>query len=90
MSFDRSVASFTTNDNQVDQWDFDPFELEEVTQGHPLVALSSYLFTVKYNLFSCFTFSKVRARATSHPSTMTRRCCCFKDSEKVTRACAYL
>ncbi|CAM9374223.1 unnamed protein product [Ectocarpus sp. 12 AP-2014] len=43
---------------KVDQWDFDPFELEEVTQGHPLVTLSGYLFAVKHNLFSCFAFSK--------------------------------
>lgn len=53
--------SWPTTIHQVDQWDFDPFELEEVTQGHPLVALSTYLFTVKYNLFACFPFSKVRA-----------------------------
>ncbi|CAN0422294.1 unnamed protein product, partial [Hapterophycus canaliculatus] len=42
----------------VDQWDFDPFELEEVSQGHPLVALGGYLFSVKYNFFSCFAISK--------------------------------
>ena len=45
--------------NQVDHWDFDPFELEEVTQGHPLVTLSGYLFGVKYNFFARFEFSKV-------------------------------
>eukprot|EP00904_Undaria_pinnatifida_P007165 jgi/Undpi1/3579/HiC_scaffold_16.g06951.m1 len=43
---------------KVDCWDFDPFELEEVTQGHPLVTLSGYLFAVKYNFFACFDFSK--------------------------------
>lgn len=55
------------NNYQVDQWDFDPFELEEVTHGHPLVALSTYLFTIKYNLFACFPFSKVRAALFSLP-----------------------
>ncbi|CAM9626484.1 unnamed protein product, partial [Laminaria digitata] len=43
---------------KVDHWDFDPFELERVTQGHPLVTLSGYLFAVKYNFFVCFEFSK--------------------------------
>lgn len=56
-----SVLFLANNCLQVDQWDFDPFELEEVTHGHPLVALSTYLFTIKYNLFACFPFSKVRA-----------------------------
>eukprot|EP00903_Cladosiphon_okamuranus_P015616 g14420.t1 len=45
---------------KVDQWDFDSFELEEVTRGHPLAALSTYLFVAKYNLFACFPFSKPR------------------------------
>ncbi|CAN0081016.1 unnamed protein product, partial [Scytosiphon promiscuus] len=51
---------------QVDQWDFDPFELEDVSQGHPLVTLVGYLFSVKYNFFSCFAISKASACLPPH------------------------
>ncbi len=52
---------------QVDQWDFDPFELDRVTQGHPLVTLSAYLFSTKYNFFSRFAFSKVYSSTFPRP-----------------------
>lgn len=48
------------NDRQVDDWDFDPFELDTVTQGHPMVTLGAYLFEAKYNFFSSFGLSKAR------------------------------
>lgn len=54
-----SRAKIATH-TQVDQWDFDPFELDRVTQGHSLVTLSVHLFSTKYNLFSRFAFSKVQ------------------------------
>lgn len=49
-----------TANYQVDDWDFDPFELDTATQGHPIVTLGAYLFEVKYNFFSCFGLSKVK------------------------------
>ena len=54
------------NNAQVDLWDFDPFELERVTQGHPLVTLGAHLFTVKYNFFSRLAFSKVTPAHPEH------------------------
>ncbi|KAG5188742.1 hypothetical protein JKP88DRAFT_303841 [Tribonema minus] len=44
---------------KVDEWDFDAFLLDELSRGHPLVSLCSYLFDEhKYNLFAHFGFSK--------------------------------
>ncbi len=44
--------------SKVDEWDFDAFYLDEISDGHSLASLSTYLFDeMRHNFFEHFNFS---------------------------------
>jgi hypothetical protein len=44
---------------KADEWDFDAFQLDELSNGHPLVSLCNFLFDERrYNFFGHFKLSK--------------------------------
>lgn len=58
---DKEQQTFRTLMNNMDEWDFDVFEMVKITKGHPLLLLGMALFT-KYDLIAKFKIDAQKLR----------------------------